>query len=74
MPDEDHTTPDTATQEEERREGRSAHGADRAATDEETEAAERSRDRFAGDAADVAAHEKSMSERGANVKGEGEID
>ncbi len=57
-----------ATRKEQAEEGWAAHQADRGPTPEEEAAA-------AGDEVDedVAAHERDMAERGANVKGEGEI-
>jgi hypothetical protein len=48
--------------------------ADRAPTADEEKAAEKSRAEFADDAPEVAEHYTEMSELGAHVKGEGEID
>jgi hypothetical protein len=50
------------------------HMADRAPTADEEKAAEKSRAEFADDAPKVAEHYTEMSELGAHVKGEGEID
>ncbi len=69
----DHTEPTATTEEEERAEASSPHGADRAPTEDETRSADESRERFADDAESVAEHERSMNETGANVKGEGRI-
>jgi hypothetical protein len=71
----DHTTNgpddevDQATRDEEAREAHTAHRADRPATLDEEEAAERS-DLEPG----VAAHEREMGRIGAEEKGEGRID
>jgi hypothetical protein len=59
------------TEEAEQAEARAAHRADRGPTPEEEAAAEEAaRD---GVPPDVAAHEREMTERGANIKGEGQI-
>jgi hypothetical protein len=68
------TEPDEGTLEAEREDATQAHAADRPPTDDESAAAEKSASTFAGDSKDVAAHEKEMSDIGANIKGEGEID
>jgi|HubBroStandDraft_6_1064221.scaffolds.fasta_scaffold3194752_1 hypothetical protein len=73
MSDDAHTEPDDATLAEDEREATQAHVADRAATAEEAEAADRSRDEFASDAPAVAENEESMAKRGAEIKGEGEV-
>jgi hypothetical protein len=73
MTDNEHTAPDDSTVEEEELEASASHDADRAATSEESAAADKSREKYAGDAEKVAENERSMAERGANVKGEGEI-
>ncbi len=67
----DKTSP--ATAEEERREALASHSADRAPTADEAEAADRSRQQFSDEAGEVAEHERAEAQRGANVKGEGEI-
>jgi len=55
--------------------GREArHMADRAATPDEEAAAERGDEEVDADAEDVAAHYEEMTDLGAHVKGEGEID
>jgi hypothetical protein len=69
----EHTEPSQETNEEERTDAEAPHMADRAATPEEERLAEESRDRFAGDAAEVAKREHEMDELGANEKGEGRI-
>ncbi|HEY6474400.1 MAG TPA: hypothetical protein VIY26_16010 [Acidimicrobiales bacterium] len=69
----EHTEPSQETDEEERTDAEAPHMADRAATPEEERLADESRDRFAGDAEDVAEKEREMGERGANQKGEGRI-
>lgn len=61
--------PSGATQEEEDREARAAHAADRPPTDAEEKAAPGRGDLGEG----VAEHAEEMAERGANVKGEGEL-
>ncbi len=68
------TEPDDATLEAEREDATQAHTADRPPTDEESAAADRSAQTFAGDREKVAADYKEMSDIGAHVKGEGEID
>ncbi len=67
----DKTSP--ATQEEESREAASSHLPDRAPTADEEEAADRSRREFSDEAGEVAEHERIAAERGAHVKGEGEV-
>lgn len=69
-----HTTPSSATSDEERIEERTDHDADRPPTKDEAEAAKRGAAETASDAAKVAEHFKEMNERGAHVKGEGQID
>ena len=74
MPDEV-TQPDEATHEAEVEESTQAHTADRPATTEEEEAAERSRTdpSLSGDPEVVAEHYRSMAERGSRQEGEGRI-
>jgi hypothetical protein len=60
---------DAQTKDEEDRESRASHAADRAPTPEEEMAA----DRIAADP-DVAAHERAMGKIGAEVRGEGQVD
>ena len=62
-----------ATAKEERREALASHSADHAPTADEAEAADRSRQQFVDDAGQVAEHERAAAERGAKVKGEGDI-
>jgi hypothetical protein len=70
----EHTDPSRETADEERTEAADvAHEADRAPTPEEERLADESKERFAGDAESVAEHERSMTETGANDKGEGRI-
>ena len=69
----DETKPNSATEEEDRNEADAPHSADRAPTEDEERLAEESRERYGDDAKSVAEHERSMSERGANEKGEGRI-
>jgi hypothetical protein len=59
---------DTRTKDEEEREARATHTADRPPTAEEESAAEQTKLD-----PDVAAHEREMDRLGAEVKGEGEI-
>ena len=61
--------PSGATQQEEEREARADHAADRPPTDSEEKAAPDREDLGQG----VAEHAEEMAERGANVKGEGEL-
>lgn len=61
--------PDQSTREAERREARAEHAPDRAPTADEDKAAPGRGDLKEG----VAEHYEEMAERGANVKGEGEI-
>ena len=72
---EDRTEPDQATHDVEEAEATRAHEADRPATEVEQQEAD---DALAKDdpdrRADVAKHEKEMTEIGASVKGEGEIE
>jgi hypothetical protein len=65
-------TSDRTTAAEEAEAGQ-AHVADRPPTTEEAAAADRSRVQFREDADQVATHEEEMAEKGAHVKGEGEI-
>jgi hypothetical protein len=69
----EHTEPSQETDEEERTDAEAPHMADRVATPEEERLADESRERFAGDAAEVAEKEHEMDELGADVKGEGRI-
>ena len=69
----DHTEPDKATEKDEVAEAGKGHVADRAPTEDEERSADESRERYADDAASVAEHERTMSEKGANEKGEGRI-
>jgi hypothetical protein len=68
------TEPNDATRDEERAEAENPHTADRPPTESEEEAAERGREQFKADEAEVKEHYEEMSEIGAEVKGEGEID
>lgn len=63
------TVPTGATTEEEEREFHASHQADRPATPEE----ERVADEHGGADPEVAAHERDMAAKGANVKGEGQV-
>ena len=69
----DRTRPSDATEAAERVDEASAHQPDRLATPEEEAAADESRDKLAGDEERVAEHYKDMAEKGANIKGEGQI-
>lgn len=69
----EHTEPSEEIDEEERTDAEAPHMADRAATPEEERLADESRDRYAGDAAEVAKREREMGELGADEKGEGRI-
>ena len=66
--------PTEATRETERDDARQAHTADRPPTAEEEVAAERAQRSFGADRESVAEHYDEMTEIGANVKGEGEIE
>jgi hypothetical protein len=69
----DRTVPSDETDAVERVDEHSAHDADRLATPEEEAAADKARSEFADDEEQVAEHYKDMAEKGANIKGEGEI-
>jgi hypothetical protein len=69
----DRTVPSEETDAVERVDEHSAHDADRLATPEEEAAADKARSQFADDEEQVAEHYKDMAEKGANIKGEGEI-
>ncbi len=69
----DESTPNSATEGEDRTEADASHSADRAPTEEEARLADESRERYGSDAESVAEHERSMGERGKNQKGEGRI-
>jgi hypothetical protein len=68
------TEPDEATIEAEHEDATKGSGADRPPTDEESADADRAAEKFAGDKDTVAADYKEMSDIGAHIKGEGEID
>jgi hypothetical protein len=70
----DNAEPDEATVEAEQVDAQQAHVADRAPTADEEAEAEKSKEAFAGDSAEVAAHYEEMSDIGAHAKGEGAID
>lgn len=72
----DRTDTSTETQEAEETEARAVHQADRMPTEDEAATAEREAARLeeSGDEGSVAAHHREMDERGAHVKGEGQID
>jgi hypothetical protein len=72
MADDAETT--DATKEAEEVDATQAHTADRAPTSEEEAAAERSTEKFAADKEAVAEHYEEMSDLGAKIKGEGEIE
>lgn len=63
------TVPVSATTEQEERDFRASHQADRPPTPEEEQAAERHGPPDAG----VVAHEREMTRRGAEVEGEGQV-
>jgi hypothetical protein len=69
----DRTVPSDATEAVERVDEEAAHEPDRLATPEEEAAADESRRELSGDAKQVAEHYRDMAEKGANIKGEGEI-
>jgi hypothetical protein len=69
----DRTVPSDETDAVERVDEQSAHQADRLATPEEEAAADKARSELAGDEEQVAEHYKDMAEKGAHIKGEGEI-
>jgi hypothetical protein len=69
----DRTVPSDATDAAEQVDEHSAHEADRLATPEEEAAADKARSELGDDEKQVAEHYKDMAEKGANVKGEGEI-
>ena len=62
-----------ATKQASAKEAERSHDSDRAPTADEEAAADESRARFRDDREQVAEHEDEMLERGANVKGEGEV-
>lgn len=72
----DRTDVSKETQDTERVEELAAHQADRSPTDEEAATADQAAERLrrSGEAGDVAAHHRDMDERGAHVRGEGQID
>ena len=67
------TVPSEATDAAERVDEYSAHEPDRLATPEEEAAADQARAELGDDEKQVAEHYKDMAEKGARVKGEGEI-
>jgi hypothetical protein len=69
----DRTVPSEETDAVERVDEHSAHDAGRLATPEEEAAADKARSQFADDEEQVAERYKDMAEKGANIKGEGEI-
>jgi hypothetical protein len=69
----DRTVPSDETDAAERVDEQSAHQADRLATPDEETAADKARKELAGDEEQVAEQYKDMAEKGAHVKGEGEI-
>lgn len=64
------------TEQTEELQGRAAHQADRMPTDDEATTADRTAEelRESGEAATAAEHHREMDERGAHVRGEGQID
>lgn len=64
------------TDQAEKAEERAAHEPDRMPTDDEATIADRTTEKLrqSGEAEDVAAHHRDMDERGAHIKGEGQID
>jgi hypothetical protein len=71
--DDDRTVPSQATDEAERVDGQSAHGDTSPPVPEDDAAADKARQQFKDDEEQVAEHYKDMVEKGAHVKGEGEI-
>jgi hypothetical protein len=69
----DRTVPTDETDAAERVDEQSPHETDRLATPEEEAAADKARADLAGDEEEAAEHYKDMAEKGAHVKGEGEI-
>ena len=67
--DTQNSRPSDATHEEEQREAQAEHAPDRPPTDEEQDSAPGREDLGEG----VAEHYEEMAEKGANVKGEGEL-
>lgn len=72
----DRTDTSEQTKETERVEEQAVHQADRAPTGDEAATADETAERLrrSGEAEDVAAHHKDMDERGAHIRGEGQID
>lgn len=68
------TEPDEQTVAAERAEAESRHGADRPATEEESDAAEQGVDESDEERRNVAEHFHEMNEIGAHTKGEGAIE
>lgn len=71
--DDERTVPSQATEEAERVEGRSTHGDASRPVPEDEAAADKTRQQFKDDEEQVAEHYREMVEKGAHVKGEGEI-
>ncbi|HEX3839423.1 MAG TPA: hypothetical protein VHU85_01380 [Acidimicrobiales bacterium] len=71
--DDDRTVPNQATDEAERVDEQFAHGNTSRPVPEDDAAADKAREQFKGDEEQVAEHYKEMVEKGAHVKGEGEI-
>jgi hypothetical protein len=69
----DRTVPSEETDAVERVDEHSAHEADRLATPDEEAAADKTRAELGDDEKQVAEHYKDMAEKGAHIKGEGEI-
>jgi hypothetical protein len=69
------SNPSEATIAADEEEAKSAHGADRGPTEDEEQAADRSRKdpNLSGDQKDVAAHYEEMADKGVSEKGEGQI-
>ena len=72
----DRTDVSSETEETEEVEGRAAHQADRMPTDDEAATANETTEKLrrSGEADEVATHHRDMDERGAHIRGEGEID
>jgi hypothetical protein len=73
MGETERTVPDAHTRDEDERDGRATHGADRPPTADEEVEADAEAASHADEREAVAEHERDMDRRGANVKGEGRI-
>ena len=71
--DDERTVPSQATEEAERVDEQSAHGDASRPVPEDEAAADKTREEFKDDEGQVAEHYREMVEKGAHIKGEGQI-